>query len=42
MEWINTISNLASTEKVFAVATVNVGGSAPREIGAKIYRPPHR
>ena len=37
MEWVKTIDQLAKTEKTFAVATVSdVGGSAPREIGAKI------
>jgi len=37
MQWIKTVSTLLETEQIFAVATVSdVGGSAPREIGAKI------
>ena len=37
MEWIKTILSLSEQQQIFAVATVSdVGGSAPREIGAKI------
>ena len=37
MEWIKTILSLTDQQKIFAVAAVSdVGGSAPRETGAKI------
>ena len=37
MSWIKTISELESKGLDFAIATVSdVGGSAPREVGAKI------
>jgi xanthine dehydrogenase accessory factor len=37
MEWIKTLHSLAQTESIFAIATISdVGGSAPREVGAKI------
>ena len=37
MEWLKTIDDLLKRGHIFAIATVSdVGGSAPREIGAKI------
>lgn len=37
MHWVKTVEALLLTEQIFAIATVSdVGGSAPREIGAKI------
>lgn len=37
MSWIKTLNDLESSGKSFAIATVSdIGGSAPREIGAKI------